>query len=154
MADLLLDTDAIIALALGDEWIGRYEIRDGRSCVSLVSFGELAETATPKLLGRESRRVWDVLERIPLLDFDVHVARTYGRLRSQLADSSRVMPRDNRVWVAAHAVRYELTVVSRYPEWEQLRTPMRRFATEATAAAPRDAIVFDAPTRSTLSSSD
>jgi len=53
------------------------------------------------------------------LDSDVETTRNYGRIKAQLRKKGKPIP-NNDVWIAAIALQYDLTVVTRDKHFDQV----------------------------------
>ncbi len=108
----LLDTNAVIARTKDDQILERL-LEDAEVFLSVVVLGEL-------FFGSEkSKRMsenWSNAEKlaasVEILVCDVSTARYYGRIKEQLRLKGRPIP-DNDIWIAASAMEYGLTVLTR-----------------------------------------
>lgn len=85
-------------------------IRQGSLGTSIIVVGEVREgfVGSPVAMAKYD----DFLASIQLVDFDVEVARVYAELRSRLRATGQLMS-DNDTWIAATALRHDLTLISR-----------------------------------------
>jgi predicted nucleic acid-binding protein len=84
---------------------------DGRAlATSIIVVGEVREGA----IGQDASlaRYDTMLEGVDVLEVDYEVAVTYAELRSGLRKSGMLMS-DNDTWIAATALRHDLTLISR-----------------------------------------
>lgn len=111
----LLDTNICIFFrkgrfpALGD----RLEaMASGSVAMSLITYGELVFGVEKSQDPERSRSILDRLTaRIPVLGLDPDVGDHYGEIRAYLARSGRPIGA-NDLWIAAHARRLDLTLVT------------------------------------------
>lgn len=110
--DSLLDTNALIAWMKDDPVLNqRFRGRDvGASAVSL---GELYFGARKSRLRDDNlRRIDRLLRYVDAIELDLAIAQTYGDLKQQLRAAGKPIP-DNDLWIAATALAYDLTLVTR-----------------------------------------
>src|SRR3982751_1526835 len=106
------DTNAVIALFVGDEKIKDVFRRAPNVLVSTVVLGELFYGA------RHSNRVESNVARIDafvaentVLDCDLETARVFGLLKAGQRLKGRMIP-DNDLWIAAIAIQHDLTLLT------------------------------------------
>lgn len=123
MIDHLLDADWLIDYLKGkDEALRTLTplFEQGRLGVSIIAYGEVYEGL---LDARDNERVLaalsDVLAGAPILGLDMQTARTFAGLRSDLRGRGQPIP-DDDLWIAATALRYDLTLVSRDKHFERI----------------------------------
>lgn len=111
--DLLLDTNAAIAMIDDDRDLWRLLDLAGSISLPTTAFGELVHGA------HASARVDENLDRLSLLadlagliGTDVGTAILYGELKAATRRIGRTIP-DNDLWIAAVAVQHGLTLVTR-----------------------------------------
>ena len=110
---MILDTNALSALADGDEALGRRLAASSILSVPVVVLGEYRYG----ILGSRHRAAYEawLAENLPCFDIlgiDAATAEAYAGLRRELRELGRPMP-GNDIWVAALARQYGLPVVSR-----------------------------------------
>lgn len=110
----LLDTDMCFRLARNDNPHARKRfeaLHRGELGLSVVTFGELffSSARGGVLEGMEPvRRLADIVPVIPLA---TEVAAVYARLRNRAARTARPLGM-NRLWLAAHALQLDATLVT------------------------------------------
>jgi len=109
----LLDTNIVIALFAQDSAVVEHLDEVEEVFIPSIVLGELYFGA------RKSRRVKENLARIDefavsnvVLGCDTETARYYGEIKNALREKGRPIP-ENDVWVAAIALQYDLTLISR-----------------------------------------
>ena len=109
----LLDTNIVIALFAQDAAVVEHLDEAEEVFIPSIVLGELYFGA------RKSRRVKENLARIDefafsnvVLGCDTETARYYGEIKNALREKGRPIP-ENDVWVAAIALQYDLTLISR-----------------------------------------
>jgi tRNA(fMet)-specific endonuclease VapC len=108
----LIDTNIFIHAREGAESVLRkLERHDGTIALSALSLAELQRGLDPKLPEAATRRERHavLIQRIPIIAFDVAAAEAYGRI---VAHCGRSKPRDFDHLIAAHAISEELTLVT------------------------------------------
>jgi len=65
------------------------------------------------------KRVEELYATSAILDSDVETTRHYGRIKAQLREKGKPIP-NNDVWIAAIALQYDLTVVTRDKHFDHL----------------------------------
>ncbi|MBD2579475.1 type II toxin-antitoxin system VapC family toxin [Oscillatoria sp. FACHB-1406] len=121
----LLDTNIIIALFAIDTSVMHNLARANEVFIPSIALGELHYGA------RKSGRLQENLERIEelvtnstIIECDAETARQYGDVKNRLRLKGRPLP-ENDVWIAALALQYGLTLVTRdahFQEVENLQT--------------------------------
>jgi tRNA(fMet)-specific endonuclease VapC len=109
----LLDANAAVALLEGEVAIRQLVSQAARIYVPSIAVGELYYGAEKS--GRVSenlQRVDEFVRLYSVLSCDSETARTYGHLRQQLRLKGRPIP-DNDLWIAAVALQYRYTLVTR-----------------------------------------
>lgn len=110
---VLLDTNIVIALLTGDGAVVRHLGQAQEVFVPAIVLGELffgaAKSSRP---GENLAIVEEFAAGRRIIGSDVGVAREYGRLKQWLRSRGRPIP-ENDVWIAATALHYGLTLVSR-----------------------------------------
>ena len=109
----LLDTSIVIALFAGEQAVLDHLANVDEVFISSIVIGELNYGA------RKSSRVKENLERIEqfvasnvILACGTVTASHYGEIKDQLRLKGRPIP-ENDIWIAATAVQYGLTLLSR-----------------------------------------
>lgn len=121
----LLDTNIIIGLFADEVAVKNRLAQADEIFVPSIAVGQLYYGA------RKSGRSKENLERIEefaanntVLGCDVQTARHYGEVKQQLRLKGRPLP-ENDIWIAALALQYDLTLVTRdahFKEIENLQT--------------------------------
>jgi tRNA(fMet)-specific endonuclease VapC len=121
----LLDTNIIIALFASEASVINNLAQADEVFISSIALGELYFGA------RKSGRAEKNLERIEefaasstIIECDASTARQYGDVKNKLRIKGRPLP-ENDVWIAALALQYGLTLVTRdahFQEVESLQT--------------------------------
>ncbi|MBI2862741.1 MAG: type II toxin-antitoxin system VapC family toxin [Chloroflexi bacterium] len=109
----LLDADWVIRFLQGRRDAGELigTLADEGLGLSIITYGEIWEGL---LSTQAEQRVDDFNEFVACVDLvtlDVDAARHYGRVRSRLRSEGLLIP-DNDLWLAATAVRHDLTLIS------------------------------------------
>jgi tRNA(fMet)-specific endonuclease VapC len=111
----LLDTNICIYIARQrpPEVAKRFaSLAAGSVGMSLITFGELRFGAEKSARREESLATLNrLIELIPVLEADAKVGEAYGALRAQLERSGTPIG-NNDLWIAAHALRLGVTLVS------------------------------------------
>ena len=109
----LLDTNIVIALFAQDSAVVEHLDEVEEVFIPSIVLGELYFGA------RKSRRVKENLAHIDefavsnvVLGCDTETARYYGEIKNALREKGRPIP-ENDVWIAAIALQYDLTLISR-----------------------------------------
>jgi predicted nucleic acid-binding protein len=110
---VILDTNAVSALVLGDPALGEVLARDDRHHLPVVVIGEYRYG----LLGSRQRdhlqRLLEMLIRESfVLLVDETTAEAYAQVRNELRRMGRPIP-ENDIWIAALARQHHQSVVSR-----------------------------------------
>jgi tRNA(fMet)-specific endonuclease VapC len=110
----LLDTNIFIYIRQGREEVVRrfVKLRPGEAAVSIISYGELFFGASKR--GRRAEdleRLRSLMGRLPCLTLPEGAAETYGSIRAELESKGEVIS-NNDLWIAAHALAAELTLVT------------------------------------------
>lgn len=87
-------------------------LRPGEAALSVITYGELVFGAT-KSLQREAalERLRELLTWLPALPLPEHAGYVHGTIRAELARRGEMIG-NNDLWIAAHAVAAELTLVT------------------------------------------
>lgn len=112
----LLDTDWTIDYFFNkNEAVARLAplIESAELATSIIVFGEIQEGFVGDPQVETKRTTYDeLLARVPILGIDEQTAVVYGGLRASLRQSGMLMS-DNDLWIAATALRHDLTLISR-----------------------------------------
>lgn len=118
----LLDTNIIIGLFAHEQSILINFNQAGSAFVPSITIGELHYGA------QKSGRVQQNLERInrfvtevEILSCDAATATQYGVIKNQLRLKGKPLP-ENDIWIAAIALQYNLTLVSRDAHFQNIET--------------------------------
>jgi tRNA(fMet)-specific endonuclease VapC len=123
MISHLADSDWLIdylrgkteALALLTPFIERANLATSIVAYAEVYEGILGSTEKDRLLVAFS----DVIAGVPVLGVDAETAHTFASLRAGLRAQGLPIP-DHDLWIAATAMRYDLTLVTRDRHFERL----------------------------------
>ena len=116
----LLDTNIVIALFREDETIQSHLADALEVSVPVVVLGELYFGAAKS--GRTTEnlaRVSEFASSNRILPCNVETAKRYGQLKQDLRAKGRLIP-ENDLWVAATALQYGLTLVSRDGHFQEI----------------------------------
>jgi tRNA(fMet)-specific endonuclease VapC len=110
----MLDTDTMSYLIKGQAKVeAKYRaIGSDSICLSVISEGEIWSGVSKNSPGQTKlTRMQLILESLSILPITSDVAKTYGKLRSQLEkDGQPIGPNDT--WIAAHALSLGATLVT------------------------------------------
>ena len=116
----LLDTNIIIALFASEATIINNLAQANEVFIPSIALGELCYGA------RKSGRLQENLERIEelvvnstVIGCDADTARQYGNIKNRLRIKGRPLP-ENDVWIAALALQYGLTLVTRDAHFQEV----------------------------------
>lgn len=114
MADnFLLDTNIVSAALDGDPTVWAEIVRAEQVAVSSIVVGELQFGALNSGHPEQNlQQIDDFIASVPVLLVDLEVARHYGQIRFQLQSAGTRIPQ-NDIWIAAVAMRFQLTVATR-----------------------------------------
>lgn len=121
----LLDTNIIIALFADEAVVKNNLAQADEVFVPSIAIGELCYGA--KKSGRPQEnlvRVNELVVNSTVVGCDAETARQYGEVKNKLRLRGRPLP-ENDIWIAALALQYELTLVTRdahFQEVENLQT--------------------------------
>jgi tRNA(fMet)-specific endonuclease VapC len=117
--DLLLDSNAIIALLAGDAGL-QMKLSSAATYLPIVAVGELYFGA------RKSSRVTENIFKIDrliavsvVLPCDTPTASIYGETKQRLKVKGKMIP-ENDVWIAAMALRYNLSLATRDHHFDEV----------------------------------
>ncbi|MEK7312207.1 MAG: type II toxin-antitoxin system VapC family toxin, partial [Chloroflexota bacterium] len=89
-----------------------------------IVLGELYYGALKSSRAKENlERIADLVASADILDCDSRTARLFGEVKDRLRQKGRPIP-ENDIWIAAMALQYDLTLVSRdahFSEVEKLK---------------------------------
>lgn len=111
--DYLLDTNIVIAL-FAEEQLVLDKIGQANSIfIPAIVIGELYYGAYNSSKKEENEAKIDVFViSSNILDYEQFVAKIYGKIKKLLKDKGKPIP-ENDIWIAALAMQYDLTLVSR-----------------------------------------
>lgn len=111
----LLDTNTCIYIRRQrpSEVIRRFErLRPGEAALSIITYGELAYGCERGPTPAEARKsLQELMQSIPVIALPVEAGSIYGLIRSTLATRGELIG-SNDLWIAAHAVAANLTLVT------------------------------------------
>lgn len=111
--EFLLDTNIIIALWANDESITTQLATANTIFIPLIVLGELYYGARKSAWSTKNIARIDAFAALGnVLICDIASAQQYGVIKSQLHVKGRPIP-ENDIWIAAVAMQYQLTLVSR-----------------------------------------
>jgi tRNA(fMet)-specific endonuclease VapC len=114
-ARYLLDTNICIYIrqARPQGVLERFrKLRPGEAALSVITYGELLYGAAKSSQREEAReRLKELTLLLPALPLPERAAETYGAIRAEL-ESKGQMIGNNDLWIAAHALASELTLVT------------------------------------------
>jgi len=87
-------------------------LRQGEAAISVVTYGELvfgASKSQQRALAME--RLNELIEWLPALPLPENAGLAYGSVRAELASKGEMIG-NNDLWIAAHALASELTLVT------------------------------------------
>jgi tRNA(fMet)-specific endonuclease VapC len=111
----LLDTNICIYIRQErpEEVLRRFRrLRSGEAALSVITYGELlygAAKSAQRAAAHE--RLRDLMRLLPALPLPENAAQAYGTIRAELEAKGEVIG-NNDLWIAAHAVASELTLVT------------------------------------------
>ena len=121
----LLDTNIIIALFADEAVVKNNLAQADEVFVPSITIGEVCYGARKSGRPQENLvRVNELVVNSTVLGCDAETARQYGEVKNKLRLRGRPLPK-NDIWIAALALQYELTLVTRdahFQEVENLQT--------------------------------
>lgn len=121
----LLDTNIIIALFANEESIVNNLAQATEVFVPSIALGELHYGARKSVRSQKNlERIEEFVANNTIIECDANTARQYGDIKNRLRIKGRPLP-ENDVWIAALALQYGLTLVTRdahFQEVENLQT--------------------------------
>ena len=117
---LLVDTNIVVAFLTGDQAVID-EMEEAEAIVlSATVLGELVFGAYNSNQAAENvRRVENFLTDVAVLSCDRITSAYWGRIKAQLERLGRRIP-DNDIWIAATALQYGLTLLTRDRHFENV----------------------------------
>lgn len=117
----LLDTNIVIALWGGDNDVVRQFNQNMLVYVPSIVFGELYYGAKKSARSDLNlARIDEFASSVEMIDVDFRDARLYGEIKDQLRKNGRPIP-ENDIWIAALAMRHELTLVTRDAHFQSVQ---------------------------------
>lgn len=117
----LLDTNIVIALWGGDNDVVRQFNQNMLVYVPSYVFGELYYGAKKSARSDLNlARIDEFASSVEMIDVDFRDARLYGEIKDQLRKNGRPIP-ENDIWIAALAMRHELTLVTRDAHFQSVQ---------------------------------
>ena len=114
-AHFLLDTNICIYIRQKkpQEVLQRFqELRVGEAVISVITYGELAFGATKSSQRTAALdRLRELLTWLPALSLPENAGDVYGTIRAELTHRGEMIG-NNDLWIAAHAIAAELTLVT------------------------------------------
>jgi len=109
----LLDTNIVIALWANDESVMNHLALASEVFIPLIVLGELCYGARKSAWSAKNiARIDDFAIQSTILLADMTTAQQYGQIKNRLRAKGRPIP-ENDLWIAALAVQYTLTLVTR-----------------------------------------
>jgi predicted nucleic acid-binding protein len=114
---ILLDTNIVSFLLKGDSRVEHYarHLQGHRLALSFMTVAELFQWAFVRGWGARRQQALEAsLEKYVVLPYDIVLCRHWGEIRAACRAQGRpISPQDG--WIAATALRYELTLVTHNP---------------------------------------
>jgi len=114
-AQYLLDTNICIYIRRErpQNVLDRFKVLPpGSTAISVITYGELVYGVRKSLDPDKAMMILEELtDLIPVMPMAIDVAKTYGRIRSDLAARGALIG-NNDLWIAAHAVSLKITLVT------------------------------------------
>ena len=116
----LLDTNIVIAL-FNDEPSVLIQFEKSRQLyLSCIVLGELIAGARKSIhVQANLSKITDLKRKIEVINIDEQTAEVYGEIKHSLSTKGRPIP-DNDIWIAASAMRHDLTLVTRDGHFEHI----------------------------------
>ncbi len=109
----LLDTNILIFLIRKDKNIARRMLQETQLYTSAIVLGELLYGAERSIdVEKGLSDVEKVQQTLTILIVDSTTASIYGRIKRQQLIKGQMLP-ENDLWIAATALQYDLTLVTR-----------------------------------------
>lgn len=116
----LLDTNIIIALFAGDPFVKKHIVKAGEIFIPAIVIGELFfgafKSGRPKA---NTARIENFAASNTVVACDIGTSRKYGYIKNLLHKKGHPIP-ENDLWIAALAMEYELTLVSRDEHFKKI----------------------------------
>lgn len=116
----LLDTNIIIALFAGDPFVKKHIAKAGEIFIPAIVIGELFfgafKSGRPKA---NTARIENFAASNTVVACDIGTSRKYGYIKNLLQKKGHPIP-ENDLWIAALAMEYELTLVSRDEHFKKI----------------------------------
>lgn len=109
----LLDTSVLVPLIREEQKLLQNLPENAPLYMSIIALGELyygAFRSTDVIKGIADTE--KLKQNLGIIDVDNETAKIYGRLKQEQNKKGKLIP-DNDLWIAATAIRYEFTLVSR-----------------------------------------
>jgi tRNA(fMet)-specific endonuclease VapC len=111
--NFLLDTNIVIALFAGEPSVLHHLQNAAVVYIPSIVIGELFYGAYKSSHASENlHRIEEFADRNTILACDADTAFQYGKIKEQLRQIGRPIP-ENDIWIAATAVQYSHTLISR-----------------------------------------
>lgn len=109
----LLDTSVVFAAFEQPNDYLKQMVKDANCYITATVVGELMYGAFNSVNQKQNlARIDRLRNRLGYLPCDFETARIYGRTKAELRAKGRPIP-DNDIWIAAPAIQYSLTLVTR-----------------------------------------
>ncbi len=116
----LLDTNIIIALFKNDSLVIEKIGAAAEVFLSNVTVGELYFGAYKSSRVKDNIRQWEIfILNNTILSCDRFTAKYYGKIKNDLKVKGKPIP-ENDIWIAAIAMQYNLTLVSRDKHFKEI----------------------------------
>jgi len=126
---VLLDTNVVVALFAGEPTVLTRIQAAEEVYLPVTALGELYHGAFGSTRQQENiARLETFAQRVAVLHNDEEIAKRYGEIKARLTARGKLIP-ENDIWIAATAVQYDLTLLSRdihFRAVDQLRTEAAR----------------------------
>lgn len=113
MVDYLLDTNAIVALLNNEPAIESILTPPNTAFIPIIAVGELLFGAEKSArVEANVKRTMSYIDQRTVLSCDIETATWYGKVAQRLRSKGRPIPQ-NDMWIAAIALRYDLTLMTK-----------------------------------------
>ena len=113
MVDYLLDTNAIVALLNNEASIETILTPPNTGFIPIIAVGELLFGAEKSArVEANVKRTMSFIDQRTVLGCDIETANWYGKVAQRLRAKGRPIPQ-NDMWIAAIALRYDLTLMTK-----------------------------------------
>ena len=117
---ILLDTNIVTALFKGEEGIATKIDQAAEVFIPVIVVGELEYGALhSQQIIKNKNAINDLVNAYPVLDIDTDTAYFYGQVKAALRKQGTPIP-ENDVWIAAIAIKHNLTLVTRDKHFQQV----------------------------------